>query len=185
MEKQNGNKETIAELLDSLGTVGLFMLGEVRAALRKGASSKEEFMEALDKTVRVMRQSGKVAIEDIERAAGKIRGSWDVINAQSNEDWNAFLEEVKSRMQKLGDVTLETFEICVDFGKKRVYDSWEATGRLGEEQLKFVEKQTQDMAGFLTSNWGTFYAHLQDAGDRVERSFNAAWEELRKKKDQP
>jgi hypothetical protein len=182
MDKQSGHRETIAELLDGLGTVGLFMLGEVRAALRKGVSSKAEFMETLDKTVRIMKQSGKMAVEDIERAATKLRDSWEILDAQGNEDWNKFLDDVRSRMQKLGDVSQETFNLCVDFGKKRLHENWEAGGRLGEEQLKFMEKQAQEMSGFLKSNWGVFQDHLKDAGDRMERSFNAAWEELSKKK---
>ncbi len=182
MDKHSGRKETIEELFDSLGTVGMFMLGEVRAALRKGVTSREEFFATLDKTARIMKQSGKMATEDIERAAQKIRDSWETLDVQGKDDWDKFLGEVKSRMTTLGDVTQETFNLAVDYGTKRLHDSWEATGRLGEEQLKFLEKQTQDMSGFVRANWGIFSKHLRDKGDRVERAFDAAWEELKKEK---
>ncbi|MEW6349548.1 MAG: hypothetical protein AB1646_10840 [Thermodesulfobacteriota bacterium] len=182
MEKQSGTKETLAELFDSLGTVGTFMLGEVRAALKKGVATREEFFATLDRTARIMKQSGKMAAEDVERAAQKIRDSWELIDAQGKEDWDKFLSEVKSRMTTLGDVTQETFNLAVDFGTKRLRDTWESTGKLGEEQMKFMEKHAEEMSGFIRSNWGVFSEHFRDAGDRAARAFDAAWEELNKEK---
>ncbi len=182
MDTKRGTRETLDELFDSLGTVGTFMLGEVRAALRRGVTTREEFFATVDKTAKIMKQSGKMATEDIERAAQKIRESWEIIDAQGKEDWTKFLDEVKSRMTTLGDVTQETFNLSVDFGTKRLRETWEATGKLGEEQMKFLDKQAQEMSGFVRSNWGVFSDHFRDAGDRMTRAFDAAWEELNKEK---
>ena len=50
MEKNNqGVSEAIAELVDNLGVIGVFMLGETRAFLVKSwGASREEFFTAVD-----------------------------------------------------------------------------------------------------------------------------------------
>ena len=115
----NDIKETISELMQNLGTVGLFMLGEARSFLRKTwGASREEFFAAVDQTARTMKQSGKMAAEDVERAAEKIKASWDVLNKEKNVDWDTFLKEVRSRLERLGAITRETFGIVRESGQR-------------------------------------------------------------------
>ena len=81
MEKNDqGVREAIVELTDNLGTIGVFMLGEARAFLTKTwGASREEFYTAIDQVSRTMKQSGKMAVDDIDRAADKIKRSWDLL----------------------------------------------------------------------------------------------------------
>jgi hypothetical protein len=134
---RNEIKEAISELMQNLGTVGLFMLSEARSFLRKSwGASREEFFAAVDKTARTMKQSGQMAAQDIERAAEKIKASWDVLNKEKSLDRDTFLNEIKSRLEHIGDITRETFEVSVNHAKDVLDKQWKATGRVGEEQLK-------------------------------------------------
>ncbi len=175
-------KDTISELMQNLGTVGLFMLSEARSFLRKTwGASREEFFAAVDQTARTMKQSGKMAAGDIERAAEKIKASWDVLNQEKNVDWDTFLKEVRSRLELLGSVTRETFEFSVNHAKEVLDKQWTATGRVGQEQLNSVRKQSEEMAEAFKKQWEVVRNKLEDAGKRIDRAIEAALEELKKK----
>jgi hypothetical protein len=178
----NDIKDAISELMQNLGTVGLFMLSEARSFLRKSwGASREEFFAAVDQTARTMKQSGKMAAQDIERAAEKIKASWDVLNKEKNMDWDTFLKEVKSGLERIGDITRETFELAVSQAKDVLDKQWNATGRVGEEQLKSVRKQSEEMAEAFKKQWEVVRDKLEDASKRIDRAIEAAWEELKKK----
>lgn len=180
----NNIKDAIFELMQNLGTVGLFMLSEARSFLRKSwGASREEFFAAVDQTARTMKQSGKMAAEDVERAAEKIKASWDVLNKEKNVDWDTFLKEVRSRLERLGAITRETFESSVNQAKDVLDKQWSATGRVGEEQLKSVRKQSEEMAEAFKKQWEVVRDKLEDASKRIDRAIEAAWEELKKKKE--
>jgi len=88
MTDKRNVKDSIAELKDNLGTIGLFMVAEVRAFLRKSwGGSREEFMAALDQVARSLKQSGKLAAEDVERAVADIKKNWELLDAQRNLEW--------------------------------------------------------------------------------------------------
>jgi hypothetical protein len=178
----NDVKEAISELMQNLGTVGLFMLSEARSFLRKswGASS-EEFFAAVDQTARTMKQSGKMAAQDIERAAEKIKASWDLLNKEKNMDWDTFLKDVKSKLERIGAITHETFELAINHAKDVLDKQWNATGRVGEEQLNSVRKQSEEMAEAFKKQWEVVRDKLEDASKRIDRAIEAAWEELKKK----
>lgn len=175
-------REAIAELMDNLGVIGVFMLAEVRAFLRKSwGTSKEEFLQAVDKTARTMKQSGKMAAEDIERAASQIKLSWSLLSEESNLEWDNFLRELTSRLNTLSDVSRDTFELCVNQARDAINRRWVAMGRLGEEQLKTVENMTEVMAKSFKGQWNVFRETLEKTGKKVDRAVEAAWRELRKK----
>jgi hypothetical protein len=181
-EKKPDVKEAIAELMDNLGAIGVFMLGEVRAFLRKSwGTSREEFMQAVDKTARTMKQSGKMAAEDIERAASQIKESWSVLNQERNLEWDSFLGELTSRLSTLSDVSRDTFDLCVNQARDAVIKQWIAMGRLGEDQLKTVQNITEMMAKSFKGQWGSFRDTLEKTGKKVDRAMEAALRELRKK----
>ena len=135
----------------------------------------------MDQTARTMKQSGKMAAEDIERAAEKIKASWDVLNKEKNVDWDTFLQEVRTRLERLGAITRETFESSVNQAKDVLDKQWSATGRVGEEQLNSVRKQSEEMAEAFKKQWDVVRDKLQDASKRIDRAIEAAWEELKKK----
>ena len=63
-----------------LELIGVFMLGETRAFLAKSwGASREEFFVAVDQISKTMKQSGNMAVDDIDRAADKIKQSWDLL----------------------------------------------------------------------------------------------------------
>ena len=56
MENPRNTKDSLLELIDNLGAIGLFMLSETRALLRKSwGTSREEFKSALDQAARNMK----------------------------------------------------------------------------------------------------------------------------------
>jgi hypothetical protein len=182
MSKKNDVREAIAELMENLGTIGLFMLKEVRALLHKSwGSSREEFMASLDKVVRNMKQSGKWAVEDVERAASRIGQSWEIFDTQRDRDWDTFLSEVKRRLDTIGNMTRETFDLAVNQAKDTLDKQWTAMGRLGEDQLKALRDQSDQMAKTFKEQWGVFREHLDKTGKKIDRAVEAAWEELKKK----
>jgi len=181
--KQPDVKEAIAELMEKLGPIGAFMLGEARSFLRKSWGSKEEFMTAVDQSARVMKQSGKMAADDIARTADTLKSSWRLLDKERNLDWDNFLGEIKARMEAIGDVTEETFNICVDQAKEVLDKQWTAMGRLGEEQLKVVQSHSEQMAKAFSEKWSVFSDAFEKTGKKIDRAVQAAWEEL-KKKDQ-
>ncbi len=175
-------KQTIIELVQNLGTVGLFMLSEARSFLRRSwGASREEFFAAVDHSARTMKQSGKIAAEDIERAAEKIKASWDLLNKEKNLDWDTFLSELKSRLERIGDISRQTFELCVNQAKDVLDKQWNLAGRVGEEQLESLRKQSEEMSEAFKKQWGVVREKLEETGKRIDRAVEAAWEELKKK----
>jgi hypothetical protein len=179
---RNEIKQTIVELVQNLGTIGLFMLSEARSFLRKSwGASREEFFAAVDQTARTMKQSGKMAAEDIERAAEKIKGSWDLLNKEKNLDWDTFLSEIKSRLEQIGDISRQTFEMCINQAKDVLDKQWSATGRVGEEQFKSLLKQSEEMSEAFKKQWDVVRDKLEQTGKKIDRAIEAAWEEMKKK----
>ena len=182
MNQTDDVKKAVAELLENLGTVGLFMLGESRAFLRKSwGASKEEFMAAVDNVARNMKRSGEMAVDDIERAADQIKKSWELLDKEKNLDWDNFLQEITNRLNTIGQVSRETFEICVNQAKDVLDKQWTATGRVGEEQLEALKKQTEMMADSMKGQWSVFWDTLEKTGKKIDRAMDAAWDEFRKK----
>lgn len=182
MEESKRVKDAIFQLTENLGTIGQFMLGEVRAFLRKSrGATREEFMAAVDQIARSMKQSGKLAIGDIERAASEIKKNWKLLDDERKLEWETFLTEVKSRLQKIGEVSQDTFNIAVDHAKKTIDKQWSATGRVGEEQVKAFQENTEKMAEALRGQWSVFRETMERTGKKIDKAVHAAWEELRKK----
>lgn len=182
MTDKQSLRDSISELKENLGTIGLFMVAEVRSFLRKSwTGSREEFMAALDQVTRSLKQSGKLAAEDIERAAADIRKNWELLDAQRNLEWEVFLNDVKSRLSLIGDVSRETFDQAVDFAQKRLVSQWEAAGRPGEDLLASVQSYAEKMGGSLKEQAGLFKGALTETGKKIERTLQAALDELRKK----
>lgn len=175
-------KESVAELMENLGTIGVFMLNEARAFLRKSwGASREEFMEAVDQTARTMKQSGKMAASDIERAAEQVKNSWSLLNQDKDLEWDNFLKELTGRLNTMGDLTKDTFDLCVNQAKDTLDKQWTATGRLGEEQLNAVQQQTEQMAKAFKNQWSVFWDAMEKTGKKIDRAVDAAWEEMKKK----
>jgi hypothetical protein len=183
MDDRTSNvKEAIVELLDNLGTIGLFMLAEARSFLRKSwGASREEFVAAVDKAARTMKQSGKIAAEDVERTADKIKQSWELLNSEKDMDWDNFQKELTSRLRTMGDVTRETFDLCVNQARDVLDKQFKTAARLGDEQFQALRKQTEQMAEAVKSQWQTFSDHMEKTGKRIDRAMEAAWEEFKKK----
>jgi hypothetical protein len=182
MNQTNDVKKAVAELLDNLGTVGMFMLGEARAFLRRSwGASREEFMTAVDNVARTMKRSGEMATDDIERAADQIKKSWELLDQEKNLDWDNFLKEITNRLNTIGQVSRESFEICVNQAREVLDRQWTAAGRIGEDQLETLKKQTDLMAEGMKDQWSVFWGALEKTGKKVDRAMDAAWEEFRKK----
>lgn len=178
---QNKVKEAVSELMDNLGTVGSFMLGETRALLhRTRNASREEFMAALDRSVKNMKESGKWARDDIERAAEQIRGNWRLVNEDAERDREAFMARLSENMKKMGEITEDTFDLAVNQTKEALDRYWTATGRLGDAQLEEMRKRYERMAEEFKKNRETFRESLKKSGDKFERAVRAAWTELTK-----
>jgi len=181
-QKPTDVKNAIVELMDHLGTIGVFMLGETRAFLRKSwGASKEEFMAAVDHSVRTMKQSGQMAVEDIERAADQIKKAWSLLDQERAMNWDSFLTELTSRLKTMGEISRETFDLCVNQAKEALDKQWTATGRLGEAQLKAVQEQSERMAKAFRNQWSVFLDAMQKTGKKIDKAVDAAWEELKKK----
>jgi hypothetical protein len=175
-------KETIAELVENLGTVGAFMLSESRAFLRRSwGASREEFMAAVDQIARNMKQSGKMAVQDVETAAEKVKQSWEVLDKEKNLDWDSFLAEIKSRLSAMEKISHESFDLAVNQAKDVLDKQWTAVGRLGEEQLRVLQNQSEQMAKVVKSQWEVFCDYMDKTGKRMDRALDAAWEEWKKK----
>ncbi len=182
MDESRKTKENISELIENLGAIGMFMLSETRALLRRSwGASKEEFKAAVEQTATNMKKSAKWAAEDIERTASKVIQSWELLDAQKRADWDAFLSEIRTRLDTIGNVTEETFNLCVDKAKEALDKQWTAMGRIGEEQLAWWQNQSDQMAKVFKQQWGVFWDTMEKTGKKVDRAVDAAWEELRKK----
>lgn len=182
MDKSPDAKEIIAKLMENLGTIGAFMLSEARAFLRKSwGASREEFMAAVDQIARNMKQSGKMAAEDIDAAAEQIKRSWELLDKEKRLDWDNFLTEIRIRLETMGKITEETFNLVVNQAKETLDGQWTAAGRLGEEQLKALQAQSEQMAKVMRCQWGVFQDTMEKTGKRIDRALDAAWEAWKKK----
>ncbi len=179
---ESGNiKDSVSELLQNLGTLGLFMLSETRSFLRKTrGASREEFVAALDQIARKMKQSGKIAAEDVDRAAEKIKASWDILKKEKNPEWDAFLTEVKSKLAHVGEITREVFEAGVNQAKESFDKKRAATG-LDDEQSRSFRKESEEMAERLKKEWGQVSEKMRETGKKIDRAIQAALTELKKK----
>jgi len=175
-------KETIARLMENLGTVGAFMLSEARAFLRKSwGASREEFTAAVDQIARNMKQSGKMAAEDIEAAAEQVKKSWDILDKEKKLDWDNFLNEIRTRLDTIGKITEETFNLVVNQAKGALDKQWTAMGRLGEDQLRAFQQQSEQMAKAMGCQWEVFRDTMEKTGKRIDRALDAAWEAWKRK----
>jgi hypothetical protein len=182
MKQSPDVKETIVELMENLGTVGSFMLSEARAFLRRSwGASREEFSASIDQVARNMKQSGKIATQDIEAAAEKIKQSWELLDKEKNLDWDKFLAEIKTRLGAMQQISQESFDLAVNQAKDVLDKQWTAMGRLGEEQLRAFQTQSELMAKAMKSQWEVFWNFMDKTGKRLDRSLDAAWEEWKKK----
>lgn len=183
MEKKGPDiKESVVELMENLGTIGVFMLGEARAFLRRSwGASREEFFSAVDQASKTMKQSGKMAVSDIERASEKIKQSWELLDKEKDLDWDSFLTDLKTRLKEIGNISKETFDLCVNQTKEVLDKQWTAIGRVGEDQVKEAQKHTEQMARVFKDQWGVFWETMQKTGKKIDRAVEAAWEEIKKK----
>ncbi len=175
-------REAIRDLLDNLGKIGTFMLGEMRVFLRRSSgASKEEFFAAVDQTARTMKESGKWALGDIQRAVEQIKKNWALLDRERNLDWDEFLADLKTRLKTVGEITQDTFDRSVEQAKKTLDKQWAKTGRTGEEQMDAIHRHSDEMAKSFKKQWAVFWAHMEKTGKKADRAVNAAWEELKKK----
>jgi hypothetical protein len=183
MDKTRANiRESLAELTENLGTIGVFMLGEARVFLRKSwGASREEFYVAIDQVSRTMKQSGKLAAADIDRAADKIKQSWGLLDQEKDLEWDNFLSDLKNRLIALGEISKETFDLCVNQASQVLDKQWTAFGRVGEDQLKQAQEHITHTASALKSQWGVFLETMGKTGNRIDRAVDAAWKEIKKK----
>ncbi len=181
-QKKPDAKEALSELMENLGTIGGFMLRESRAFLNKSwGASREEFMEAVDHTAGIMKQSGKTAVDDIERAAEKIKKSWSLLDHDEDLEWDTFRKELTARLNAMGDISKETFELCVNQARDALDKQWNALGPLREGSINAVQEQTEQMAKAFKSQWSVFLDAMEQTGKRIDRAVDAAWNELKKK----
>lgn len=181
-KKEPDVKESISDLMDNLGTIGVFMLGEVRAFLRKTwGASRGEFMDAVDQTARTMKQSGKMASEEVERAAKRIKESWSLLDEERNLAWDSFFVELTDRLKKIGDISKEAFDLSVNQAKEALDKQWTSMGRLGEDQLKAAQDLSSMMAKAFKDQWSVFWDTLEKTGKKIDKAVDAAREELKRK----
>ncbi len=100
MDKKSPDvKDSISELMGNIGTIGVFMLGEIRVLLKKSwGSSKQEFRTAVDQAATNLQRSGKLAVSDIETASTKIKDAWETLDKERNLDWDSFIADLKQRL---------------------------------------------------------------------------------------
>ncbi len=175
-------REAIEDLLNNLGTIGTFMLGEMGVFMRRSwGASKEEFFAALDQTARTMKQSGKWAVEDVQRAAEQIKKNWALLDRERSLEREEFLGDLKTRLKTVGEITQDAFDRSVEQAKKTLDNQWAKTGRIGAEQAEALQKHSEEMAQSFKEQWSVFREHMEKTGKKIDRAVNAAWEELKKK----
>jgi hypothetical protein len=177
MSNKNEVREAFEELVDNLKTVGMFSLGEAKSFLRTSpGASREQFFASVDKAARTMKQSGKLAQDDVERSVERIKKAWEVLDKEKTLDWDKFFDDVKTRMGAIGDLSQDTFDLFVNQAKEALDKQWTATGRLGEEQLDWFRNQSELVAKAFKSQWDVFSDRTQETGEKVDRAAQAAWE---------
>lgn len=180
----NDVKRSIQDLIEKLDTIGMFMLSEVRHFLRTSKNaSKEDFIKEVNRISKSMEQSGKMATEDVARAAEQIKGAWTELDEERKRDWEQFREELESKLSSIESLSKESYELCVNQAKEALDRQWTAMGRVGEDQANAMKDYSEDIASQFRSQWDTFKENFDRTGDRIDRAINAAWEELKKDKD--
>ncbi len=175
-------RDSLTELMANLGTIGVFMLGEIRVFLKKSwGSSREEFFSAVDKTARNLKRSGKLAVVDIETASTKIKDAWETLDRERNLDWDSFLNDLKQRFKTLGALSRDTLGLCVNQAMELLDKQWTAIGRIGENRVKQAQGHSDEMARILKDRVGDFFETVQKTGKRLDRAWDAAWQEMKKK----
>jgi hypothetical protein len=191
MESTSKSKKAIEELVSNLGTNAGFMIGEVRAFLRKatvisGAVSQEavplkaQFDNAVDQAAKVMAQTGKLSKEDIQRAADKIKDSYELFQQEKDQEWDAFLKEMGNQIQKAKNVDQEVFKQSVEQAKKKMQEHLASVQGFGEDQKQVIAAYTDDMSSKATGMWQRLKSNLEEGGDKIHRAIEAAAAELKK-----
>ena len=147
--------------------------------LKAGELLERNFLP-VDQISKTMKQSGNMAVDDIDRAADKIKQSWDLLSNEMALDWDAFLNELKNRLAAIGNLSKETFDLCVDQTAETLDKQWTAFGRVGENQVKYAQDQVGAMATAIKSQWEVYWKTMQQTGDKIDRAVDAAWEEFKK-----
>ncbi len=183
MEKKPPDvRDSIAELMGNIGTVGVFMLGEIRVFLKNSwGASKEEFLAAVDKTTTNLKRSGQMAVGDIEMASAKIKDAWEILDRERNLDWDNFITDLKQRLKILGSVSKDTFELCLNQAKELIDKKWTAFGRLGEDRVKQAHEHSDEIAEALKTRLGSLLETARKTGKKLDRALDAAWNEMKKK----
>ncbi len=172
MEPEKGVKETVSELMDSLLTIGRFNVNEIRAFLRKmPGGSWDQVRTAVDALAKSMRESGKWAVGDVERAAGRIKDSIE---------WEDFLANVRDQLKNVQEVTKEAFEAAANKAGEAVEKKWQEQGKPGEKHVREVQEKAAQMAETFKKQWGVFQEKREQTEKRLERAIQAAWKELKK-----
>ncbi len=191
MESTSKSKKAIEELVSNLGTNAEFMIGEVRAFLRKattisGAAAQEavplkaQFDNAVDQAAKVMAQTGKLSKEDIQRATDKIKDSYELFQQEKDQEWDAFLKEMGNQIQKAKNVDQEVFKQSVEQAKKKMQEHLASVQGFGEEQKQVIAAYTDDMSSKATGMWQRLKSNLEEGGDKIHRAIEAAAAELKK-----
>ncbi|MFH0958044.1 MAG: hypothetical protein V1897_04995 [Pseudomonadota bacterium] len=183
MDKKSPDvRDSISELMGNIGTIGVFMLGEIRVLLKKSwGSSRQEFWSAVDQAATNLKRSGKLAASDIETASTKIKEAWETLDQERNLDWDSFIADLKQRLKLLGYVSKDVFSLCVKQTWELLDKQWTAFGRIGEQSLKQVQGQSGEIAKTVKEGLDSLLSNVQKTGKKLDKAFDAAWNEIKKK----
>lgn len=183
MEKKTPDvRDSISELVGNIGTVGIFMLGEIRVLLKKSwGSSREEFRAAVDQAAINLKRSGNLAMGDIETASTKIKDAWDTLDKERNIDWDSFLGDLKHRLKLIGEVGRDAINLCVKQTGEVLDKKWTAFGRIGEEHVRHAQEQSGEIAKVVKDGLGNLLDNVQKTGKKLDNALDAAWNEIKKK----
>ena len=172
MADDNKVKDAVSELMDNLLTIGKFNATEVGAFFKRmQGASWSEMTDAVDKLSKSMRQSGKWAVNDVERTAKQINESIE---------WEKFLSSVRQQLESVNKVTQDVFETAVNKASTTFGETWRQQGKPGEEQVKAFQEKAKDMGEAFKKQWNIVEDQMKKTGSKVDRAVNAAWEELKK-----
>ena len=183
MEKKPPDiRDSITELIGNIGTIGVFMLGEIRVFLKNSwGASREEFFAAVDKTATNLKRSGKMAIGDIETASAKIKDAWEILDREKDLDWDNFINDLKQKLKILGTLTKDTIGLCLNQARELLDKKWTAFGRIGEDRVKQAQEQSDEIAEVLKTRLGSLFETARKTGKKLDRALNTAWNEMKKK----
>ncbi|MCX5872904.1 MAG: hypothetical protein NTY51_06680 [Deltaproteobacteria bacterium] len=183
MEKKPADvRDSIAEMMENIGTIGVFMLGEIRVFLKKSwGASKEDFFSAVDQTAKTLKRSGKMAVGDIETASAKIKDAWELLDRERNLDWDNFITDLKQRLKTIGALSKDTFGLCVNQAREVLDKQWTVLGRIGEDRVKQVQEHSGQMTEVIKTHFGGLMETVQKTGKKLDRALDAAWNEIKRK----